>query len=113
MKTKVHKCKYCGASIVWEKDYKGKSHAVERTLYYTPDPHGNILVLTARGEIVRAVEDKKSNRVGNIMHSPRCAAPPRYITANKKKTADYLEPLKSEEKAPAEVQEDNRTKLSI
>lgn len=112
MKTKVYKCKYCGTNIAWEKDYKGKSHAVERTLYYTPDPHGNLLVLTARGEIVRAVEDKMSNRVGNIMHSPRCTAPPRYITANKKKTIDYYEPLKPEAKAPAPV-EDNRTKLSI
>lgn len=113
MKTKVYKCKYCGASIAWEKDNKGKSHAVERTLYYTPDPHGNLLVLTARGEIVRAVEDKKSDRVGNILHSPRCAAAPKFITSNKKKPIDYLPDAPKAEVERPEAQPDNRTSLFI
>lgn len=112
MKKKVYKCKYCGTNIAWEKDHKGKSHAVERTIYYTPDPHGNLLVLTSRGEIVRAVEDMKSDRVGNILHSSRCIAPPRYITSNKKKIVEYLETVKPVPEAPAAV-EDNRTRLSI
>lgn len=113
---KAQRCKYCGAPISWEKDSKGKSHAVERTIYYTPDPHGNLLVLTMRGDIVRAVEDKASDRVGDIMHFPRCQAPPRYITSNKKRAIDSLPTVKAETLKPIKEEvnkEDIRTSLLI
>ena len=113
---KEYKCKYCGARIQWERDANGRSHAVERNVYYTPDPLGNLLILTMRGDIVRAVEDLTSDKVGLILHRPRCEAPPKFITSNKKKSIEQLPTVpaaisqqQASDAAPA--QQDIRTSL--
>lgn len=111
MKPKTYKCKYCGAAITWEADAKGKRHAVERTVYYRPDPHGNTLILTMKGEIVRAVEDRTSDRVGSVLHSSRCTAAPKYITSNKKKPIDYLPDAPKAEKPKPAAPPEIRTSL--
>lgn len=79
---KRYKCKYCGALIYWEKDKSGTSKACERAIYYVPDIHGPYMVLSPRGEIERGREDKTSTRIGDVLHAPRCAHVPHYITAN-------------------------------
>lgn len=76
---KRFKCKYCGKLISWERDAHGKQKAVEGYIYYREDPLGSLHVLTPSGDIVRAVIDVHSNKVGAVLHAPRCAPVPMYV----------------------------------
>ena len=76
---KRFKCKYCGKLISWERDNHGKQKAVEGYVYYREDPAGSLHVLTPSGDIVRAVIDAHSNKVGAVLHAPRCAPVPMYV----------------------------------
>jgi len=97
---KRQKCKYCGKYISWERDKHGTLKAVEGNIYYKPDPTGSLFVLTGSGDIVRAVYDIKSDKVGAVLHAPRCTAAPKYIRsggygrgARMKATGSHIERL--------------------
>ena len=78
---KVYKCKYCGKPIRFEKDRSGRTRAVERSVYYEPDMHGELTVLTMRGEVVRAREVRGATRVGSVLHPQDCGGVSRYVIA--------------------------------